>query len=95
MNNSKMRIISLWSDMHGIFDYYNTGPYGKFFGLNKVFVNSFNKLYSRNDVEIRQGLQEVFGPDDPNHYDATTFKLHVYELFPLNGKEPNSGYATE
>ena len=86
MHNSNIRIISLWSDFHGIYDYYNRGPYGKLQKWTRQFKDSFNKLCSKDDTKIEESLLELFGEVDTKRYNETskTLKLNVYELLPLD-----------
>ena len=84
-HNSNIRIISLWSELHGIYDYYNRGPYGKLQRLTKQFIDSFNKLCSKNDEQIEEALLELFGEVDKNKYSVNVknLKLDVYKLNPV------------
>jgi hypothetical protein len=79
--NNKFRLISLWDGLHGIHNYYITGPYGKLNKLSPIFIENIEKLCSGNNHLIKEALEHLFHETETyTDYSNKTVKFDVLEL---------------
>lgn len=79
--NKKFRLISLWDSLHGIHNYYLTGPYGKLNKLSDIFIENIEKLCSGNNQLIKEALEHLFGEKETyTDYLDKSVKFDVFEL---------------
>jgi len=79
--NKEFRLISLWDSLHGIHNYYLTGPYGKLNNLSDIFIENIDKLCSGNNQSIKEALEHLFDKTEKyTDYSNKTVTFDVFEL---------------